>query len=68
MFNKIDHRFRDNRYYNFVIVFTGTLFAIYLILPDEWRKPTFFLISVFVSATIAKFSSANVGKREENKE
>tara|TARA_B100000989_G_scaffold229234_1_gene176138 strand:- start:2339 stop:2545 length:207 start_codon:yes stop_codon:yes gene_type:complete len=68
MFDKFDHKFKDNRYYNFVIVFTGTFFAMYLIVPDEWRKPTSFLLAVFISAAIAKFSSANVGKREEKKE
>ena len=59
MFDKFNYRFRGNDYYNFVIVFAGTFFAIYLILPDEWQKPFSLLLVVFVSAAVAKFSTAN---------
>jgi len=59
MFDKSNHRFRHNHYYNFVIVFAGTFFAIYLILPDEWQKPVSLLLAVFVSATVARFSTSN---------
>jgi len=59
MFDKFNHRFRDNHYYNFAIVFAGTFFAIYLIVPDEWQKPFSLLLVVFVSAAVAKFSTSN---------
>ena len=59
MFDKFNHRFRGNNYYNFVIVFAGTFFAAYLILPDEWQKPFSLLLVVFVSAAVAKFSTSN---------
>ena len=59
MFDKIDRKFRDNHYYNFVIVFAGTFFAMYLILPDEWQKPLPLLLVVFVSAAVAKFAASN---------
>ena len=59
MFDKFNHRLRGNHYYNFVIVFAGTFFAIYLILPYEWQKPLSLLLVVFVSAAVAKLSNSN---------
>ena len=59
MFDKFDHKFRDSRYYNFVIVFAGTFFAMYLILPDEWQKPLPLILVVFVSAAVARFAASN---------
>ena len=58
MFDKFDHKFRDNHYYNLVIVFAGTFFAVYLILPDEWRKPLPLLLVVVLSAAVAKFAAS----------
>ena len=65
MFEKFDHRFKGNSYYNFFIVFAGTFFAAFLILPDEWRRPAPLLLTVFISAAIAKFSSSNIYKKQE---
>lgn len=65
MFEKFDHRFKGNRYYNFFIVFAGMFFAVFLILPDEWRSPAQLLLTVFISAAIAKFSSSNIHKKQE---
>ena len=64
MFEKFDHRFKGNRYYNFFIVFAGMFFAAFLILPDEWRRPAPLLLTVFISAAIAKFSSSNIHKKQ----
>ena len=65
MFEKFDHRFKGNRYYNFFIVFAGMFFAAFLILPDEWRRPAPLLLTVFISAAIAKFSSSNIHKKQD---
>ena len=59
MFDKFDHKFRGNHHYDFVILFVGTFFAMYLIMPDEWRKPFPLLLVVFVSAAVAKFAASN---------
>ena len=59
MFDKFDHKFKGNRYYNFVVVFAGLFFAAFMIMPDEWRKPTPLILVVFISAAIAKFSASN---------
>ena len=58
MFDKFDHKFKGNRYYNFFVVFVGLFFAMFMILPDEWRRPAPLIIAVFISAAIAKFSSS----------
>ena len=59
MFDKFDHKFKGNRHYDFIIVFAGTFFAMYLILPEEWRKPIAVLLIVFASAAVAKFAASN---------
>ena len=59
MFDKFDHKFKGNRYYNFVVVFAGLFFAAFMIMPDEWRKPAPLILVVFISAAIAKFSASN---------
>ena len=38
MRDKLDHKYKGNRYYNFLVVFVGLFFAAYMIMPDEWRK------------------------------
>ena len=58
MFDKFDHKFKGNRYYNFFVVFVGLFFAMFMILPDEWRRPAPLIMAVFISAAIAKFSSS----------
>ena len=68
MFDKFDHEFKGNRYYNFVVVFVGLFFAAYLVIPDEWRRPAPLIFAVFISAAIAKFSARNVQTREEKNE
>ena len=57
MLNKFDHKFRENRYYNFFVIFVGLFFAMFMIIPDEWRKPAPLILVVFISAAVAKFSS-----------
>ena len=57
MFDKFDHKFKGNRYYNFFVVFVGLFFAMFIIMPDEWQKPAPLILAVFISAAIAKFSS-----------
>jgi len=64
MFDKFDHKFKGNRYYNFFIVFAGLFFAIFLVLPDAWLRPAPFLLAVLVCAVIAKFSSSSGHQRE----
>ena len=59
MFDKFDHKFKGNHYYDFVILFVGTFFAMCLIMPDKWLKPFTLLIVVFVSAAVAKFAASN---------
>jgi len=59
MFDKFNHRFRDKLYYDFVVLFAGTFFAMYLILPEEWREPIAFLLIGFASAAVAKFAASN---------
>ena len=58
MFDKFEHKFKGNRYYNFFVVFVGLFFAMFMILPDEWRRPAPLIVAVFISAAIAKFSSS----------
>ena len=58
MFDKFDHKFKGNRYYNFFVVFVGLFFAMFIIMPDEWQKPAPLILAVFISAAIAKFSSS----------
>jgi len=58
MFDKFDHKFKRNRYYNFFVVFVGLFFAMFMILPDGWRRPAPLILAVFISAAIAKFSSS----------
>ena len=58
MFDKFDHKFKGNRYYNFFVVFVGLFFAMFIIMPDEWKKPAPLILAVFISAAIAKFSSS----------
>jgi uncharacterized BrkB/YihY/UPF0761 family membrane protein len=59
MLDKFDHKFKGNRYYNFVVVFAGLFFAAFMIMPDEWRKPAPLILVVFISAVITKFSASN---------
>ena len=59
MFDKFDHKFKENPYYNFIVVFVGLSFAAFMIMPDEWRKPAPLVLVVFISAAIAKFSTSN---------
>ena len=66
MFEKFDHRFKGNKDNNFFIVFAGMFFAAFLILPEEWRSPAPLLLTLFISAAIAKFSSSNIYKKQEN--
>ena len=56
---KFDKKFNGNRYYNFLVVFFGLFFAAHIIMPDEWQKPTQFILAVFISAAIAKFATSN---------
>jgi uncharacterized membrane protein len=58
MFDKFDHKFKGNRYYNFFVVFVGLFFAMFIIMPDEWQKPAPLILAVFISAAIARFSSS----------
>ena len=58
MFDRFDHKFKGNRYYNFFVVFVGLFFAMFIIMPDEWQKPAPLILAVFISAAIAKFSSS----------
>ena len=57
MFEKFDHKFKGNKHYNFVVVFAGILFAAFLILPEEWRRPMPLLLAVGIAGLIAKFSA-----------
>ena len=59
MFDKFDHKFKGNPYYNFVVIFVGLFFAAFMIMPDEWRKPAPLILVVFISAAIAKFSASD---------
>jgi uncharacterized BrkB/YihY/UPF0761 family membrane protein len=68
MFDKFDHKFKGNKYYNFFTVFTGFFFAIFLVLPDAWQRPAPLLLAVLVSAAIAKFSSSNLDTRKTHQE
>ena len=43
----------------FATGFVGLFFAAFMIMPDEWRKPTPLILVVFISAAIAKFSASN---------
>ena len=59
MLDKFDHKYRGNRYYNFLVVFVGLLFAKYMIMPDAWRKPVPMVLAVFIAAAVAKFAASN---------
>ena len=58
MLEKFDHKFTGNRYYNFFVVFVGLFFAMFILMPDGWRRPAPLMLAVFISAAIAKFSSS----------
>ena len=62
MLERFDHKYKGNRYYNFIVVFVGLLFAAYMIMPDEWRKPATIILAVFISAAVAKFATSNRNK------
>ena len=55
MSNKFDHKFKDNKHYNFFVVFAGLLFAAFLVLPEDWRRPMPLLLAVGIAGLIAKF-------------
>ena len=58
MIGKFDHKFKGNRYYNFIVVFVGLFFAMFMIMPDEWLRPAPLMLAIFISAVVAKFSSS----------
>ena len=58
MFEKFDHKFKGSKHYNFFVVFAGLLFAAFLILPEEWRRPMPLLLAVGVAGLIAKFAAS----------
>ena len=57
MFEKFDHKFKGNKQYIF-IVFAGLLFAAFLILPEDWRRPMPLLLVVGIAGLIAKFAAS----------
>ncbi len=57
MFEKFDHKFKGKKSYNFFITFIGLLFASFLIFPDNWKSMIPFLVTMFTSFLIAKFSA-----------
>ena len=59
MLGKFDHKYKGNRYYNYLVVFIGLFFATYIMMPDEWRKPVPLILAVFISAAVAKFAASN---------
>jgi hypothetical protein len=58
MFEKFDHKFKGNKNYNFFVVFAGLLFAVFLILPGEWRRPMPLFLAVGIAGLIAKFAAS----------
>ncbi|MDB2528569.1 hypothetical protein N9X93_03770 [Alphaproteobacteria bacterium] len=58
MFDKFDHKFKDNKHYNFFVVFAGLLFAAFLVLPEGWRRPMPLLLAVGIAGLIAKFAAS----------
>ena len=58
MFEKFEHKLKGNKHYNFFVVFAGLLFAAFLILPEDWRRPMPLLLAVGVAGLIAKFSAS----------
>ena len=59
MLDRIAHKFKGNRYYNFFVVLVGLFFASFIILPDEWRKPAPLILTFVISAAVAKFAASN---------
>ena len=66
MLDRFDHRFKGHRYYNFFITFAWLFFAVFLILPDEWRRPAPLLLAAVIAAAIAKFASSNTERRQDD--
>jgi len=58
MFDKFDHKFKGNKHYNFFVVFAGLLFAAFLVLPENWRRPMPLLLAVGIAGLIAKFAAS----------
>ena len=58
MFDKFDHKFKGNKYYNFFAVFAGLLFAAYLVLPEDWRRPMPLLLAAGIAGLIANFAAS----------
>ena len=58
MFEKFDHKFKDNKHYNFFVVFAGLLFAAFLVLPEELRRPMPLLLAAGIAGLIAKFAAS----------
>ena len=62
MFEKFNHRFKGNPYYNFFTVFVGLFFAIYMVLPDGWHRPLPLLVAASTAAIIAVFAASSPEK------
>ena len=58
MFDKFDHKFKGNTHYNFFVVFVGLLFAAFLVLPEDWRRPMPLLLAIAIAGLIAKFAAS----------
>ena len=58
MFEKFNHKFKGNKHYNFFVVFVGLLFAAFLVLPEEWRRPMPLLLAMGIAGLIAKFATS----------
>ena len=58
MFDKFDHKFKNNKHYNFFVVFAGLLFGVFLVLPEDWRRPMPLLLAVGIAGLIAKFAAS----------
>ena len=68
MFKKFDHKFKGKKGYNFLIIFTGLLFATFLILPDSWRTIKSFLLAIPTTLLIAYLSSRNTEQQQDSKD
>ena len=68
MFEKFEHKFKGKKSYNFFITFTGLIFACFLILPDNWKGTTSFLVTAFASLLIAHFASRNIDNQKNKKQ
>ena len=59
MVDKLDHKYKGSRYYNFFVAFVGLVIASFIKMPDEWRTPAPLILAFVILVAVAKFATSN---------